>query len=354
MKRRVYSYAAAVGAALGVAACAPGCTVRYVLQSGYYEAELLTSRRPVEDVLASHALSAGEEQRLALVPKIKAWGQSIGLSATDNYDTYALGWSRTVYNLSASDPLRFQNVTWWFPIVGRMPYLGFFTPEEARRWQAPLETRGLDVWVRTAGAFSTLGWFQDPVLPGMLRWSEADLAETILHELAHATLWIPGSAMFNETFANVVGETAGRQYMIATHGADSPAIRAMDDDAHDGELWRSLLQQVYADLDAVYTDATLDDAQKLEKKQAILASLPDRVSAAGFRHPAGYLVAARSGPWNNARLLQYRTYDDHGDWFRVVLDRNHGDVRAFIDDVARITRGKPDPVAALKAAVQNP
>lgn len=354
MRRPLRLVGLAAALSLGIAAVTPGCAVQYVVSSGFHQAELLASRRPVATVLAEQKLSAGEEQRLRLVPRIKDFGRSIGLAATDNYETYADGWNRVIYNVSASKPLRFENRTWWFPIVGRVPYLGFFSPEDARVWVAKLDGTGDDVWMRTAGAYSTLGWFKDPVLPAMLRWSEADLAETILHELAHSTLWIPGSVSFNETFANVVGEEAGHQYMVATYGADSPQLQQLDGWTHDSDLWREVLMGVYKDLDTAYTDPALDDAAKARRKAEIIESIPGRVEAADFRDGARYLAAAKAGPWNNARLLQYRTYNTHEAEFRAILARNDNDILAFIEDVGRITKGADDPAAAILNAVQNP
>ena len=88
--------------------------------------------------------------------------------------------------------------------MGRVPYLGFFRRKDAEPWIRRLENQGYETYIRTAGAYSTLGWFEDPVLPGMLKWSDYRLADTVLHELAHATVWIKGSVKFNESFASFV------------------------------------------------------------------------------------------------------------------------------------------------------
>lgn len=330
-----------------------GC-VPYLLQAGWHQAELLASRRPVEEVLATGGLGAGEEQRLRLVPRIKDFGARIGLEATDNYESYAWHWDRRIWNISASEPLRFQNRSWWFPIVGKVPYLGYFRREDADRLQARLEARGWEVWVREAGAYSTLGWFRDPLLPGMLRWSEGDLAETILHELAHATLWIPGSVSFNETFANVVGEAAARRYLVETYGEGSAPVVDWDDDAHDVVEWRRLLHDLYEDLDALYRDPALDDATRRRRKAELFASLPERVEASALVRKRRFSAIARAGPWNNARMLQYRAYNDRDADFRAILAREQGDVAAFIAAIATITRNQRDPAAALRLAVQNP
>ncbi len=336
----------------------PGCGVGYILSSGYYQADLLARREPTARVLAAGGLSTGEEQRLRLIPLIKAYGKEKGLAATDNYDTLAVGWDHAIWNLSACDPLAFEPVTWWFPVVGRVPYLGYFEEPDVRAREADLRERGYDVHVRTAGAYSTLGWFRDPVLPGMLRWSEADLAETVFHELAHATLWVPGSVAFNESFASFVGEAMAHAYVTDTYGAGSPNLAALEREERDWGRFEGLLHGLYRDLDTLYRDPSVLPSDKASRKDALYATLEGRAAGAGLEDLTRTLRSIRSTTWNNARLMQFRTYNSNDEWFRALYVNQGNDVRRFIDEVARITRGRTDPFVALQAAagapVQNP
>lgn len=336
----------------------PSCSLGYVLSSGYYQAELLASRRPIDKVLAEGGLGAGEEQRLRMIPEIKSYGKGLGLAATQNYDTLAQGWDRTIWNLSACDPLSFTPVTWWFPVVGRVPYLGYFVEDEARTRETALLGEGYDVHLRTAGAYSTLGWFRDPVLPGMLRWSETELSETVFHELAHATLWVPGSVMFNESFANFVGEQAVERYLVDRYGPGNDALAALQRSNRDYARFEALLHQLYKDLDGVYRDTTIAVAEKEARKKALYASLESRVLTAGLEDPMPYVNSIRRSGWNNARLMQFQVYNTNEEAFDAILDRNGGDLKKFIDDIGSITRGSRDPFAALEVAagqtVQNP
>ncbi len=357
MKRWKLVVSVLTAACLG-ATLLPSCSVGYVISSGYYQAELLASRRPIDKVLAEGGLGAGQEQRLRMIPEIKAYGKGLGLAATENYDTIADGWDRTIWNLSACDPLAFQPVTWWFPVVGRVPYLGYFVEDDARTREATLLEQGYDVHLRTAGAYSTLGWFRDPVLPGMLRWGEADLAETVFHELAHATLWVPGSVNFNESFANYVGEASVERYLLDRYGPDSKQLADLQVANRDWRRFEAILHGLYEDLDKVYRDPTLSEDEKAARKRALYASLESRALTAGLENPTPYLENIRRTTWNNARLMQFQTYNANEAWFDAVMAKNGGDVRAFIDDIGRITRGKPDPFAALEQAaaglVKNP
>lgn len=346
---------AILGMLLAIAAGLTGVAfadrIVYLASAAWFQGDLLWGRVPLDEAMASGRYEEPQLQRLRWVPEIKAYGARIGLSATQNYDTINPDWNQTIWNVSASEPDAFRNKTWWFPIVGPMPYLGFFERPQADALAAELEAEGLDVYVRTAGAYSTLGWFRDPLMPGMLKWSEYDLANTILHELAHATVWIPGSVQFNESFASYVGDAAGRAYMVEKHGAGSDEVLAMEDRIRDSRDWTAFQRQLYRDLDAIYDDASLSRDEKLARKAAIFADLGPRVDAVGFRDPEKYRKAVDKGPWNNARLMQFRTYNRSTDWFRLLHDREGGDLLKFMEAVRTVTAGADDPYRALALAV---
>jgi len=311
----------------------PACQIAYVARSAAFQAELLASREPVERALGRGDLDPERARKLALVPRIKAYGERIGLAPTRSYEAIASRWERTLVNLSACGPLTLEPHTWWFPVVGRVPYLGFFRERDARRWEARLAARDLDVWTRPVGAYSTLGWFRDPVLPGMLGWEEHRLAEVVLHEMAHATLWVPGAAGFNETYAMVVGEEASRRWISAEYGAASREVLALDRDRHDALLWRTLLDRLHADLAAIYAANDRPPEERLALKAARFAALAGDVEGAGFADPGRYLRAVREQRWNNARVAQARTYDENRALLETLLARRGGDIRAFTADL---------------------
>ena len=305
--------------------------------------------------MSQGALSAEHAEKIAVIADAKAFGGAIGLLATENYETIAWEWERTMWNVSASDPLRFSNVTWWFPIVGRVPYLGYFRSQDAQREARELRDRGLDVYVRTVGAYSTLGWFEDPILPGMLEWRDDQLVETVLHEMAHATLWVAGSVDFNESFASFVGEKAMYQWLVDRHGADSEVTREVNTRRQDSALWRGLLSELYMDLDRIYSSPTLTDSEILQLKAQLINSLPERVHLADLADPARYLEVAEQDSWNNARLAQFRTYNSNKSEFDALFLLNDSNISAFIDHVQQITTDAQDPFEAISEAlnVQN-
>lgn len=322
----------------------PGC---YVVKSGYFQAELMASRVPIERLVEDGRVSAGVEQRLRLIPEIKEAGRRMGLSSTDNYGTMAWGWHRDLNNLSACDPLSFTAKTWRFPIVGEVPYLGFFRAGDLARERAELEAQGYEVWTRGIGAYSTLGWFKDPLLPHMMQWGEADLAETVFHELSHATLWIPGSVSFNESFASFLGEEAAHRYLIERYGPDHPITRERLQLDEDWRVWSRILHGLYGDLDALYRSDRPPE-EKRAQKAVLFASLPDRVRGSPIRLQDRFIGMAERGEWNNARMIQYRAYNTDHAAFQRVLDEAGGDLPAFVALIREKTRRAKDPYAAIR------
>ena len=339
-----------LAACLGVSLLIPGCGVGYVVRSAYFQAELLSARQPVQKIRDRGGLTSDQLAKLDLIADVKSYGREIGLRSTDNYETIAREWDRTIWNLSACKPLSLRPRTWTFPVVGRVPYLGFFRRSDAEGWRDRLEEDGYETYLRTAGAYSTLGWFRDPILMPMLKWSNHRLAETVLHELAHATLWIRGSVKFNESFANFFGDEAAMRYMTARHGPESVQVRSAKRLDEDLARWRALLRTLYQELETLYQDTALSDPDKLTAKQALFDSMGGRVAAASMHDPARFQRVVERGPWNNARMMQYRTYNHNRDRFQTLLDQSDGDLLRFIERIREVTRGADDPFAVLEAA----
>lgn len=335
---------------LGLLLGSVGCRVAYVGRAAWHQAGLMAKREPIDRVLERGDLDPQQAAKLALIPEIKAFGETLGLSPSRNYDTISARWRRSIYNLSACGPLSLEPVGWWFPVVGEVPYLGFFREQDLARWESRYRERGYDVHARDVAAYSTLGWFRDPVLPAMLDWEEYRLAEVVLHELTHATLWVPGSVSFNETLANVVGEEAATRWMLQRYGAESAQVRSMWSARHDHACWRALLEGLYQDLDILYKNVNVSESAKLEVKAETFNSIEQRVLSAGFHQPEPYAREAREGEWSNARVAQYRTYNHSREAFDLMLRQRNGDLRALVEDVRKITEKGEDPWLAIERA----
>ena len=175
--------------ALGGSACGVG----YVLSSSYYQFELLSLREPIVKARLRGTLTHSQLSALNTIQRAREYGATLGFKVSDIYTTVATEWGREMWNVSACDSLGFKPKEWWFPVVGNVPYLGFFSEQEAEVLYHELkEEPHLDVHKRRVGAYSTLGYFNDPILPGMLQWSSVSLLNLVFHELTHAmVVFIP-------------------------------------------------------------------------------------------------------------------------------------------------------------------
>ncbi|HEX8945908.1 MAG TPA: aminopeptidase, partial [Gemmatimonadaceae bacterium] len=182
-------------------------TGHYLVRAAVAEARILAHRRPIVAIVADSTTNPRVAAKLRLVLAARAFAaDSIGLRAKQSFTTFSqLERDTLVLVLSGAYRDRLAPYTWWFPVVGRVPYKGFFDFTAARQAARTLESDGFDVYLRPSPAFSTLGWFNDPLLSTSLAADSLDLANTVIHELTHNTFYAPGQAVFNESFANFVG-----------------------------------------------------------------------------------------------------------------------------------------------------
>ena len=282
-----------------VALLSSGCfTARYLAQAGRGELDILCRARPIPEVVSDDAVPERIKGLILSVGTIKAYGETQGLRPTRNYESYAdLHRPAAVWVVQGCAPLAFQVRHWKFPIVGTVPYLGFFDERAAHRFAASLaREEELDVDVRGASAFSTLGWFSDPILSTMIPSGEealGELANAVLHESVHATIYVKDQSAFDESLASFVADRLTATWLIRVRGRDAPATRTWIALQARGEDHRSRLHRAHDELDAVYrSNAT--DAEKRAEKHRILEALRAELHLAG--------------PINNATLAGYETY----------------------------------------------
>jgi predicted aminopeptidase len=300
-----------------------GCfTVRYLAQAGAGQVHLLTAARPLSSALKDPRVDPHVKHVLQWVPDMKAFGESQGLKPTENYVRFTqLDRDAAVYVVQACAPLEFKPKLWSFPIVGTVPYLGWFAVKDARDYASTLAKEGLDVDVRGASAYSTLGWFKDPVLSTMIGegpGAVGELANTVLHESTHATLYVKGQSAFNESLASFVGDRLARDWLAHRFGEGSKELKAYDADQ---ALWRERvgrLHRAYLDLDALYRSKVSDDEKRAGKTQLLDALKADLNARRGF---------------NNASLAGYRTYDTGGPAFERLFDVCEHDFGRFLKAV---------------------
>lgn len=286
-------------AAIALFATGTGCaSVGYLAQAGAGQLSLGLSAEPIREVVKDADTPPRLKRLLWSVSAIKRFGERHGLRPTDSYDTYAsLDRPVASWVVSACAPLRFRAKTWSFPIAGTVPYLGWFNRDRARAYAAELRREGWDVDVRGAAAYSTLGWFQDPVLSTMIPDGDealGELANTVLHESVHATFYVAGESILNESVAKFIGDHLAERWLEEESGASEAERRAYREGEEASALRAAAMREAYVELERLYASRR-PDAEKLAEKRRLLSALARRVKA--------------KRPITNATLIGYRTYN---------------------------------------------
>ena len=354
MRRRFVFSLLAVAA---VAAASLTCSPVYVLRAGYEEAKILSRRRPIPEVIEDAGTHDVTRDKLRLVLQARNYAARVlDLDAGDSFTTYSWVDSDTLLLvLSAARKDAFEPYTWWFPIVGRVPYKGFFDFDEAHEQARRLDERGYDTHVRPSAAFSTLGWFNDPVLNTVLRYGDVDLGQTVIHELTHNTIYISGQAGFNESFATFVGDRGAAAFFCDLEGPDGDRCRLATDAWHDTMRFGAFLQALVDRLQALYSQELPLDT--------VLARRSDLYHEAQEEWQRDHVPQLRTGafaryfdrPLNNAVLIGSRLYYQRLDLFEAVYQRYDEDLRRAAHAIEEAARGREDdPFAAVEDLLAAP
>jgi len=277
--------------------------------------------------------------------------EELGLAMSKNYTRYVeldRDYLAAVVSASAKDS--FRRHEWHFPVVGAMPYKGFFNIEDARKERTKLEKKDLDVWVRKVDAFSTLGWFKDPLYSYMSGYSVGRLADLIIHELVHATVFIKGQVKFNEELAEFIGSEGAKLYVESRYGADSKEYR--ESFSSDGEYknYVAFIQELIKELDGLYSKE-IDRETKLKEKEKIILAAKERFNAEyETRFSSDNYRGFSTLPVNNAYLELYRLYHAQDNFYSDLFERSGRDLRTFAAAAKTITK-KGDPKVQLEKAL---
>jgi predicted aminopeptidase len=342
----------ALGIALAIVVATP--LGRYLLRAAYEEAKILSRRVPIERVIADSATSPDLRQRLQLVLAARQYAvDTLGLSAGESFTTFArLDRDTLVLLLSAAYRDRLEAYRWWFPIVGRLPYKGYFKPEAALAARDDFRARGFDTYVRPASAFSTLGWFNDPLLSTTVRGDTTWLVNTVIHELSHNTLFVSGNAEFSESFASFIGARGAEAFFRSRH-APLAADAVIDDWANDqvlGRFWEHTAKAI----DSAYSAWPNDSAARVAARDSVYRRARTiLVDSVGPLLRGVNLQALGRIQLDNASLLARRVYAQRLDLFDSVWVRNDRDVRRSIAAVRDVVRGVSDPFKALEGLLRQ-
>lgn len=310
-----------------------GC---YLMQAAGGQMQIVAKREPIAKVLADPATSERLRTRLEYVSAARDFAsRELGLPDNESYRSYAdLGRPYVVWNVFATDEFSVQPRRWCFPIAGCVVYRGYFNRNSAQRYARRLRLRGVDAAVGGVSAYSTLGHFKDPVLNTMLGWSDAQLAGTLFHELAHQRVYVPGDSEFNETFATVVEEAGLERWLDRT--GRSQDLQNWKAQRERGRQFIQLLLTARERLQDLYESA-LPEPEMRTRKQEEFGRLKFeywqlKASWNGF---TGY-DRWFDGALNNAHLVSAATYHGCMPGLRRLLESVEGDLPRFYEEVRKL------------------
>jgi predicted aminopeptidase len=335
---------------IGLAAMVVFPTGRYLLRAAWEEGRILARRRSIAEIVADPATDSTTRRKLRIVLDARKFAaDSIGLRAKQSFTLYTdIGRDTLVLVLSAAYRDRLEPYTWWFPIVGRVPYKGYFAFATAKSTASDMRSGGFDTYLRPSPAFSTLGWFNDPLLNTSLRADRVDLANTVAHELTHNTFYAPGQAVFNESFASFVG-ARGSAWFYRSRGdtlAANEADRRWRQEIRLAAFWESLARSLDSAYAAHPTDSTARVAARDTVYARARAELATRI-APEVGAPSGWATRIQL---DNASLLARITYGRELPLFDFVWEREGRDLRRTVARVVALAKSRPkDPFGALRS-----
>ncbi len=320
--RRIRPWIAIATTVLLVALLASCSTARYVSQSLTGGARVLLARQPIERLIAEPDTPADLRTRLELILAMREFARDqLQLPVGKSYSSFVeLDRPYVAWNVVAAPALSVEPETWCFPIAGCVSYRGYFSERRAERFADRLRRQGLDVSVGGVTAYSTLGWFADPVLDTFVGLPEVQLAGLLFHELAHRRLYVPGDTAFNESFASFVG-TLGEEQWAAERAAAEQWAEAQAS-ARREDQFLDLMLGARACLERLYASSAAPEMIERGKAQEF-ALLEQRYQEVRLE-------------WEQAGVI-IPFYDA---WFAGALNNSHvaavGDYSIWIESFARL------------------
>lgn len=340
--------------ALCVTAILSGCSPLYVMRAAYEEGKILWRREPIARLIDRSDGEPDKQEKLKLVLAVRDYARDvIKLNVGGSYSSVSyVDRPDLTYLVLAAPKIELRPYTWWFLIVGHVPYKGYFSKADAQEEIRRLEAEGYDTNMRTSAAFSTLGWFDDPLLAHLLRFDKIALAEVVFHELFHNTLYLKGQGAFNESSANFVGHRAAIEFFKAKFGEASAeyqrALTWWEEEMEFGEFIAGVVRTL---TDLYKSDISRDDKLRL-REQVFTRSKAEWARRIADRPQHRFRGFARQ-PLNNAVLMHYVVYLKDLQLFESLFEFEGRDLVRTIDAMRQATANGGEPFDAVRQWIER-
>ena len=317
-------------------------SLSYGLKQAKGQAEVLWNAVPVQELMEKSSIADSVKEKFRFISSVREYAQTtLGLSESKNYTTYYDQKGEPIlWVVTASPEFKIKAYQWSFPLAGNFAYKGFFNYDLAKEEAEKLKQQGFDTEIDEVSAWSTLGWFKDPILSSMLNKSEGRLSELIIHELTHATIFLKNENKLNENLATFIGREGAKRFLKDRFGKDSKVLASYLASLDRKKWFKSLSSQAKNSLDSLYSsfpeNATLEEKRHLkymlleEYKQNLLRSKY-------YSQKAGQESKLQGFNPNNAFFSGISTYHESQDSLSSVLESNYnGNLKAFIESLKQL------------------
>jgi predicted aminopeptidase len=324
-----------------------GCgNLLYLSKLGWHQSSITFHSVPIQEILENEGVSQEAKGKIRFIQEVKRYGEEkLGLARTKSYSKYFGVEGSVLHVITASEKDCLKLYQWDFPITGKVTYKSFFTEEGVLKEKRFLEGKGYDTFVQEAGAYSTLGWLKDPIFSPMLQWDEATLANVILHEMTHTTIYFKGQTDFNEQMATFVGNRGAIDFLTEKYGEGSQEVVEAIHNQEDDLLFSRWIDQACERLSNFYSK-DIPREEKIAGREEIFGSLKEEFETISFKTDCYKNFGKKS--LNNSVLLAYRRYMHRLDNFDAVYEYLGSDLRKMIGFFKEIRASREKPTAYLE------
>lgn len=328
------------------------CQIGYIAESAFYQAKLMRKRVPLQYALDNYKLNDNQRAKLKQAIELRKFmKEELKLNTDDNYSRYVhLDQKYVTYAVNAAHKDELKAFTWSFPIIGKVPYKGYFKEESAIEEAKVLEGENLDTHVRGVSAYSTLGWFEDPLLSSMLRMKEHHYVNTLIHETVHANLYISGKSKFNERVATFLGQLGAEAY-YAKNNRGEELKKIVSDETHDELIFSEFISQSLKDLRKWYKQQKPGEAIKLREEQFTKMKQDFQKNYIPKMKTKNYVWFPKK-KLNNAFLLLLELYNSDFSVLEKLANHHGRDFQKVFTELKKLEDEK-DPEKALEQMVQS-
>ena len=310
--------------------------VIYGTSQGIGQVSIIWKAKPIEEMLKDKNFPDSLKQKLISIKEIKQYAvDSLGIKESNNYNSVYNQENKSVLlTVTACEPYSLKEKLWWFPFLGNVPYIGFFNKEEARKEILKLKEKNFDVNVYSPSGWSTLGWFNDPIQSNMLKQPAGSLANLIIHELTHGTIFVKNNVTLNENLANFIGNKGAEQFLIYRYGNNSTQLTTYKQSIADEKCYNKYILKSIERLDSLYHSISTKESEEIKKQKKVnlITEIVVGVNRLPLHKMKSYFnYSLRAFTEGNSFFMSFSRYDSQNDNFEKEFnEKYHSNLKLYL------------------------